>query len=154
MEECFICYNKTVDCDLKVLSCQHKLCYSCYLRLSNNFCPYCRQLFNYTKDEITKRQELNISYINNNNTSPQLFNENLSSINSFNRFNNNSNNNVNSNDYIPFSRLNRNKHRKRRRELTFIEIQQRRTNIRKKCNKKWSMKDGRLDKLKWYEIDN
>lgn len=148
MEECYICYSKIQSSEFKTLSCNHKMCNSCYLHLNNNFCPYCRQPFTYSKDDTIKRQRLNLTYINNN-TSPQLFNERPTFINNYNDF---EINNQIRESHISNSRLIRNKNRKRRRNLSFEEIQQRRINIRRKCKKKWQMKEGRLNKLKWYEI--
>lgn len=143
MEDCYICYKKTHESEFKVLSCQHKLCKSCYLHLSTNFCPFCRQTFTYSRVDIYNRQELNLNYINNNNTSPQLFDINtLSNDYNFNfEFN------------IPNARIRRNKNRKRRKNLTMEEIQEKRRLVRKKCKKKWNTKEGRLSKLKWYELD-
>jgi hypothetical protein len=152
MEDCNICYSKIKEEEKKLLSCKHSLCKSCYLRLATQKCPYCREPFLYTQDEIRTRQELNIKY--NNNTPPsQLFDESIL-LNNFNQLtlNNRQNNNVNYIDQVPFSRLTRNKNRKRRRNLSEDEVRERREIIRKKCKRKWKLKEGRLNKIKWYDI--
>ena len=58
MEDCLICYNKMKTG--KTLPCQHKLCHSCYLRLDNCSCPFCRKNFTYSKKDLIKRDKLNI----------------------------------------------------------------------------------------------
>ena len=73
MEDCYICYNKINSTEFKILSCQHKLCNSCYLQLNKNTCPFCRTIFNYNTDDTAKRQDINY----NNNTSLQLSENNL-----------------------------------------------------------------------------
>ena len=44
-------------------------------------------------------------------------------------------------------------YRRRRRNLTYEEISERRNMIKKRCKKKWKSKDGRLNKTKWYNLD-
>jgi hypothetical protein len=58
------------------------------------------------------------------------------------------NNHDNNYDNI-FSRVRRNCHRKRRRDLTFEEVLERRQMIRKRCKDKWMKKDGRLNKFNY-----
>ena len=114
MEDCNICYTQIKTNDEKILSCQHKLCKSCYLRLATQFCPYCRHPFKYTTEELKQRQAMNIKY--NNYTPPaQLFDESII-INSFNRLE--INERENNREHIPFSRILRNKNRKRRTDLS------------------------------------
>ena len=48
----------------------------------------------------------------------------------------------------PFSRLKKNTFRKRRRNLSVDELLLRRQNIKKRCQRKWSHKNGRLAKEK------
>ena len=148
MEDCNICYTQIKTNDEKILSCQHKLCKSCYLRLATQFCPYCRHPFKYTTEELKQRQAMNIKY--NNYTPPaQLFDESII-INSFNRLE--INERENNREHIPCSRILRNKNRKRRKDLSEEEVKERRDIIRKKCRKKWTMKEGRLNKIRWYDI--
>lgn len=152
MEDCNICYSQIKPNEEKVLSCQHKLCNSCYLRLATPNCPYCRKQFKYTPDDIKKRQAMNIKY--NNYTPPsQLFDESIL-LDSFNQLQIQSrqNNHSQINENIPYSRVLRNKNRKRRRDLSEEEVKERRELIRKKCKRKWELKEGRLNKLKWYDI--
>ena len=147
MEDCNICYSKIYLSDFKVLSCSHKMCHSCYLRLADTKCPYCRQPFKYDIEDIKKRNELKIGYSNY--TPPaQLFDDNIL-VNSFNRLEINTENN---NHNPPFSRLRRNKNRRRRRDLTFQEIKEKREIIKKKCHKKWMIKEGRQFKVNWFDI--
>ena len=152
MEDCNICYSQIKPTEEKVLSCQHKLCKSCYLRLANEKCPYCRKQFRYTPEDIKLRQAMNIKY--NNYTPPsQLFDESIL-LNSFNQLQIQSrqNNRSEINEQIPYSRVLRNKNRKRRRDLSEEEIKERREVIRKKCKRKWQLKEGRLNKVKWFDI--
>jgi len=146
MEDCNICYTQIQKTNEVTLSCQHKLCNSCYLRLANQLCPYCRTPFKYSAEDIKKRQAMNIKY--NNYTPPaQLFDESI--LNSFNQLEINTENNTHN---PPFSRLLRNKNRKRRRDLSEEEIKERRNIIRKKCKRKWMIKEGRLNKINWFDI--
>ena len=133
MEDCYICYNSFEDKkhNWEVLPCNHKLCKKCFDIISKNKrnykCPFCRH---------------------------EIINENT-----------NKNPQVQLNDVridleitveitldIPFSRLERNRTRKRRRNLTFEEIKERRENIRKRCKKKWNNREARLNKTNWYEL--
>ena len=74
MENCNICFLEFTEKPLinlnnrcryeKILSCKHSLCYSCYLKLKQTSCPYCRKEFTYSLEDLTiKRPEL-ISLIN------------------------------------------------------------------------------------------
>lgn len=43
-EKCGICYTHTlVDCNTKILECNHKLCKGCFYRLKDDKCPFCRK---------------------------------------------------------------------------------------------------------------
>jgi hypothetical protein len=56
--DCHICYNKKPS--LKTLNCKHSLCSNCYLRLANTICPFCRETFAYTADEIKQRAKIGL----------------------------------------------------------------------------------------------
>jgi len=149
MEDCNICYSKISDLsEQKTLSCQHSLCNNCYLHLTKSLCPYCRSSFEYSLDDIIKRQELNIDT---HNVPPlQLSDTTINLLeDSFNQLDI-SDNIINNN--IHFSRYNRQKIRRRRKNLTDDEIKEKRRIIRNKCKRKWLLKEGRLNKLKWYEV--
>ena len=153
MEECSICYGSSSNVNWKILSCQHKLCYLCYLKLDNSTCPYCRKEFIYNKEDIIRRQELNIKYKPYTPPAPLSFIDFIINEQSLNQLRTiRRNNTINTENYQPFSRLNKNRFRNRRRNLTEEEILERRKNIRKRCKKKWTMKQGRLNKIRWYEI--
>lgn len=136
MEECNICLTCPSNSKWKVLSCNHKMCFSCFLKLQKNTCPYCRLPFNYTKKEQSLKY--NISY-----TPPQL-NNITNIVNSFNQLN------IDNNYNIPYSRINRNRYRKKRKNLTEEEIKEKRINIKERCKRKWINKENRLKK--WYDI--
>lgn len=130
MEDCTICYLKTNN--WKVLPCSHKLCKKCYMKLRHSSCPYCRREFTYTKEEQNKRNNIN------NQHPPQQYNiENYI------------------NDYrdIRGSRINRNRFRRRRRNLSMKEIKERRRIIKKKCKRKWNKKNSRALKTNWWNIE-
>ena len=95
---------------------------------------------------------MNIKY--NNYTPPsQLFDESIL-LNSFNQLQIQSRqiNRSQFNEHIPYSRISRNKSRKRRRDLSEEEVKERREIIKKKCKRKWELKNGRVNKIKWYDI--
>jgi hypothetical protein len=58
--DCHICYNKNPF--LKILVCKHSLCSNCYLRLANTICPFCRETFAYTVDEVKQRDKIGLKY--------------------------------------------------------------------------------------------
>ena len=149
MEDCNICYSKISEISEQItLSCQYSLCKKCYLHLTKSLCPYCRKEFQYSLEDKLKRQELNI----NNSPPPQLFDTSIHLLeDSFNQFDISSNTRIN-NYYTPFSRRHRQKFRRRRRNLTEDEIKEKRNIIKNKCKRKWLLKEGRLNKLKWYEV--
>ena len=125
-----ICYSSSTE--WKILPCCHKLCFSCYIKLIHESCPYCRQHFKYSVDEINIRHNKNINHI------PQQL------TNSFNELT------IDSDYNIPNSRTNRQRFRKRRRNLTEDEVKERRRIIKKKCKNKWTCKENRMKK--WYHI--
>lgn len=139
MEECHICLAVPSENKWKELSCCHKMCFSCFIRLAKQTCPYCRKEFKYTKEELLCRQQLNITY-----KPPTQLSNIHTIVNSFNELN------IDEDYNIPNSRLNRNRYRKRRRNLTEEEIKERRRIIKEKCKRKWTNKENRLKK--WYEI--
>ena len=142
MEDCYICYCK-ID-KIHRLPCDHVLCYNCYVKLIQPHCPFCRQPFTYSADDIkNKPVSPTAPYID-------IMIDNFSNI--LNISNNNplfDNDHDSYNNNIQFSRVRRNCHRKRRRDLTFEEVLERRQNIRKRCKDKWMKKDGRLDKFNY-----
>lgn len=160
MEDCSICYNKMKTG--KTLPCQHKLCHSCYLRLDNCSCPFCRKNFTYSKKDLLNRDKLNIDYSNWQPPSelmiPQGFNVSNNTSNTSNTSNNIINNRIYTNRYNnifsnpQFSRINRNRKRKKRRDLSMKEILERRRIIKKKCKRKWLKKNRRSKKINWWEI--
>ena len=136
MEDCYICYS-SLSTDAKhweKLPCSHKMCKKCFLKLDNfnkekNIfkCPYCRQDY--------KKICINVETYN-----PQVqlqinFEIEIPNL------------------IIPNTRLHINRTRRRRRNLSLEEIKERRENIKKKCKKKWDLKNLRLKKIKWYDIE-
>ncbi len=170
MESCNICcfpYTDQQDSDgiskvKKVLCCQHSLCKSCYLRLDKTICPFCRSIFNYTQKELKERRQLNLDY--NNWQPPSQISDYIPPTNSQIRRPNRTVNNVpnlnpqfiSANDsqmnesliIAPeaFSRVRKNMVRNRRRNLEFDEVLERRRMIKKRCQKKWSRKNLRVEK--------
>lgn len=148
MEDCSICFTGCKS--WKNLPCQHKLCNSCFLKLDRTICPFCRKQFNYSKDELKKRIKLNIDYSNWHPPSQLVIPV------EFTRQNRPTNlpilnyNNEDYTNYIPnraFSRMERNRIRRRRRNLTPKEYLERRKRIKKKCKMKWLKKNKRAQKM-------
>ena len=138
MEECHICLTNPTKNKWKELCCSHKMCFSCFLKLQKQNCPFCRKYFTYTQEEIKLRQQLNNKYKH-----PSELNNINNLLNSFNQLN------INEITYnIPNSRINRNRFRKRRKTLSIDEIKERRRIIKNKCKRKWTNKEYRLKK--WY----
>ena len=163
MEECYICFSNLKSSDFKSLPCSHKICFSCYLRLEKTKCPLCRKDFKYNLEDKNKRRELGIQNKYNSPSVQQNYIE-RSRINDL--------NNVNHSDNIFFSdrtrrRINREnniqienvgiigrqRYRKRRKNLSEEEIKEKRKIIREKCKRKWMIKENRLNKVNWYNID-
>ena len=123
--ECNICFeNKKL---IKVLECNHELCFDCYKLLINPSCPFCRHDIKLISSENIPNMSIN--------------NFDFTNFQSFQSF-----------DDINFRRVRRNMHRNRRRNLSFDEVLDRRNQIKKKCKMKWERKNGRLMKIKFYEI--
>ena len=47
----------------------------------------------------------------------------------------------------------RQRYRKRRKHLSEEEVKEKRKIIRDKCKRKWMIKENRLNKINWYEIE-
>lgn len=148
MEDCTICFTGTKS--WKTLPCQHKLCETCYLKLDNCLCPYCRKKFTYTKDELKKRSKMNINYNNWHPPSqlviPEEFTRNNSNLPVI--------NDTLDNDFPimnnpAFSRMERNRIRRRRRNLSQKEYIERRKRIKKKSKMKWLKKKKRAEKIRF-----
>ena len=168
MESCNICcfpysdnLSEGTSHRRKDLDCNHSLCKNCYLRLEKTHCPFCRSVFNYTKDELDERKLLNLNYNQwqppsqisnyippdtyisrrrNRHRNVTLPNVDLVSIR------NNDSNIIESLVQEPFRRVRKNMMRNKRRNLDFGEILERRRIIKKRCNTKWNRKNARVDK--------
>ena len=155
MESCSICFlgftekpeiNLNNRCRFqKFLSCGHSLCFSCYLQLQQTKCPFCRTDFTYSFEDmyIKNKKNKKIHTLNNGIQNQDLDLNNLwqpPTTTEFLLLSNESNINE------PFSRLRKNTFRKRRRNLSLDEIMNRRQEIKKRCQKKWTNKNGRLIK--------
>ena len=147
MEDCSICFTGTNS--WKNLPCQHKLCNSCFLRLDHNKCPFCRKSFNYNKDELKKRNKMNINYSNWRPPSQLVIPEEFTRRNRSNIpiISNNENDFSHYERQIPFSRIERNRIRRRRRNLSPKEYLERRKRIKKRCKMKWNKKNRRAEKI-------
>jgi len=142
---CTICYAS--ECD-KELECSHSLCYDCYLRLNKSNCPFCRSPFKWTQQDLVEKEKKGIQYepenpfefVNLNDDDPSeiiIVTLELIAV-----------------EYEPYSRVKRNQHRKRRRDLSFDEVLERRENIRKRIKRSKEHKEGRMRKVKWWEYSN
>ena len=140
----------------KVLSCSHKVCSSCYLRLEKSTCPICRKSFNYSVEDLNKRRELGIENKYNSPSVQQNYIE-RTRINDFSTLHNsrlrNNNRNVNEEFEEGIGIMGRQRFRKRRRNLSEEEVKEKRKIIREKCRRKWSHKENRLRKVNWYDIE-
>lgn len=130
MEDCNICYQSKEKM-LKAKTCGHELCLDCFKSLRLNTCPYCRQ--SYTREELVLKGTNNLQIQQYNPPQYHYISRRL--------------------DYseeisiqVPFSRVRRNMVRKRRRNLTFEEIKEKRRLIKKRMKLKWTKKNGRLNK--------
>ena len=137
MEDCQICFSELSN---KTLPCCHKLCSKCVVRLNSASCPFCRQNFIFSSEEIKERLKLkiingydwevpsNIAFRETNLNNRQLNTITEETIN------------------LPFSRVIQNMQRRRRRCLSFEEVLERRQLIRKKILNHWNRKHGYLQK--------
>jgi len=159
MESCSICcfpYSEVESNDVnckskKELCCNHCLCQSCYIRLDRPQCPFCRSQFKYSNEDIKKRKQLNLEYYKWQPPS-QITNYIPHTIDSIPRV-------LVSDDEVrvpvePFSRVRKNMHRRRRRDLSFEEVLERRQMIRKRCKRKWQYREERLNKEGHLYTDN
>lgn len=148
MEDCRICFSVVSKSNWKKLSCDHTLCYSCYLKLNQPACPYCRVDFSYTKEDIANREKRKIRY------TPYTPPAQLTEINLLDHgfINNLEETNVNYYQNNEIVRINRKMLRRRRRNLTQEEVEERRKNIRIRCRRKWRNKENRSNKIKWYDL--
>ena len=152
MEDCKICYETVSN---KKLPCGHELCSKCCVKLNSPLCPFCRQNFTYTADEIKERIKLNIvnGYLWE--VPPGLvpWNERLLPRDWIQNSNNQNNEDV---EMInePFSRVRKNMERRRRRFLSFDEVLERRQLIRERKARHWDKKNAQLSKRNhmWNEI--
>ena len=151
MESCTICFleftEKPTSClnnrcrYEKFISCGHSLCYSCYLKLKKSNCPYCRNEFTYSLEDLAIMNKKN-------NKIPHSISVQSNQLNTLWQSPTDIEYNILLNDTInePFSRLKKNSFRRRRRNLTLDEIITRRQEIKHRCTEKWSHKEGRIIK--------
>ena len=151
MESCTICcfkysdeYKPDINRTKKTLSCHHYLCHSCFIRLEHAHCPFCRRNFTYSSQELSERKALNLDYYKWQPPS-QITNYIPGEIIRV--------RNINRPTLLeriihdePFSRVRKNMHRRRRKDLTFEEVLERREMIRKRCKRKWKRKEGNANK--------
>ena len=158
MESCSICFlgftekpeiNLNNRCRFqKFLSCGHSLCFSCYLQLQQTKCPFCRAEFTYSFEDILLKNNKNIKRNNLLGDSTEQLNTNWQPPTTTPLAN------ATTYDYNnqPFSRIKKLMNRKRRRNLSFDEVLDRRKKIKKKIVTHWIRKNGRLYKEIGYEI--
>lgn len=143
MEDCNICYQSRKN--FFKGSCGHSLCVGCFRQLLQNKCPFCRKVYN--------KEELEIKNYNKNLNKYKQYppimyyrNQSLDRIRDM----------INSFDHdremtyqqIAFSGYERQMNRKKRRNLTFEEIKEKRRIVKKREKRKWMLKNGRLDKIR------
>jgi len=147
--DCHICYDKNLS--LKFLPCEHSLCYNCFIRLSNSICPYCREKFIYTKEEIIQRTNIGLrNGYQSNDLQPGL------SIPEEFIFNSSSQllptiiyqRNIRlENQYHMIESRNKRKNNNNKNRPSIEQINDRRNNINKRELKKWSRRERRLEKM-------
>jgi len=126
--ECYICYEHKSDKIFKTLVCNHSLCNDCYKKLIHSKCPFCRHPIEIPNPSVYSAQNTPFS---------------IEGIDSF----------PNIPGYpVPYSRVRRNMNRRRRRNLSFQEVLKRRKRIKKRCKRKWMRKNGRLNKINFYDL--
>lgn len=126
--ECYICYEHKSDKIFKTLVCNHSLCNDCYKKLIQNKCPFCRHPIEIPNPSVYTAPDIPFS---------------IEDINSFPNI---------SEHPVPYSRVRRNMNRRRRRNLSFDEVLERRKRIKKRCKRKWMRKNGRLNKINFYDL--
>lgn len=131
----------------KFLSCGHSLCLACYLKLQQTKCPFCRAEFTYSFEDILLKNNKNIKRNNLLGDSTEQLNTNWQPPTTTPLAN------ATTYDYNnqPFSRIKKLMNRKRRRNLSFDEVLDRRKKIKKKIVTHWIRKNGRLYKEIGYE---
>lgn len=144
--DCHICYDK--NSSLKYLPCEHSLCYNCFIRLANSICPYCREIFIYTAEEIIQRTNIGLrNGYQSNNLQPELnipdeliFNSSSQLLPSiiYQR------NNRLENHYQMIESRNKKRKNYKNKNLSNDEINDRRNNKREL--KKWSRRERHLEK--------
>jgi hypothetical protein len=152
MESCSICFleftekpeiNLNNRCRFqKFLSCGHCLCFACYLKLHQTKCPYCRNDFVYSFEDLYLKNKKTLKSSKNHSLGVQGIIETEITWQPPTTIQYT----LLEDTIEPFSRLKKNTHRKRRRNLSFDEILEKRKQIRKKCQKKWTHKEERLIK--------
>ena len=160
MEECYICFSNLEQINFKSLPCSHKICISCYIKLEKTKCPLCRKDFKYSKEDLNKRNELGIENKYNFPSAQQNY-INRTRINDFNNFQQQYSTNrtirrMYRDDYSEEENIGivgRQRYKKRRRKLSEEEVKEKRKIIREKCKRKWTIKENRLSKINWYDIN-
>ena len=133
--ECYICYEHNSDKIFKTLVCNHSLCNDCYKKLIQSKCPFCRHPIEIPNPSVYTAPDIPFS-IEDINSSQNINFQNIAD------------------DYQqPFSRVRRNMNRRRRRNLSFDEVLERRKRIKKRCKRKWMRKNGRLRKISGGDFD-
>ena len=147
--DCHICYDKN-SC-LKSLPCEHSLCYNCFIRLANSICPFCREIFTFTTEEIIQRTNIGLrNGYQSNDLQPGLsipdefiFSSSSQLLPSiiYQR-------NIRlENHYQMIENRNKRKNFNNKNRPSIEEINDRRDNIKKRELKKWSRRERRLEKM-------
>jgi len=142
--DCHICYDK--NSSLKSLPCEHSLCYNCFIRLANSICPYCRENFIYTQEEIIQRTNIGLrNGYQSNDIQPELniFNSSSQLLPSiiYQR-------NIRLENHFQMIEIHNNRKKNYNKNRPSIEeINDRRNNINKRELKKWSRRERRLEKM-------
>jgi len=156
MEDCPICFQQVSENKEKKLPCTHTLCYSCYIRLDKTICPLCRSGFIYSNQDQINRNQLNLDYTWQppneilNYIPPNLINSHQEN----NTTNNiHTSNNLNTSDIYQNVQTRRRTKRRRRKNLTIQEINEKRRIINKKKKMKFQKKHRRFLKTNpWWEL--
>ena len=147
MEDCKICYITVSD---KKLPCGHELCSKCVVRLNSASCPYCRQQFTFSLEEIKQRIKLNIVNGYQWEAPPGLAFRPSDWIDSPRQLNSPL---VDSPLNEPYSRVKKNMERRRRRFLSFDEVLERRKQIKERKARHWEKKNAQLkNSMDWWEV--
>jgi len=147
--DCHICYDK--NSSLKFLPCEHSLCYNCFIRLANSICPYCREKFIYTQEEIIQRTNIGLRngyqsndlqpglsipdefiFISSSQLLPSIIYQRNIRL---------------ENHYQMIESRNKRKNNNNKNRPSIEEINDRRNNINKRELKKWSRRERRLEKM-------